>query len=982
MNHTFASIYDPVKGTYVAVAETTKRKGKPAGSAKIIAACIAAACLSATAYAAPITLTGDYVRTAVNDRGTLGSGYSDSPGMQYDKTGKRNFGIDDYLTPGTPFQIFSVKTKETGLATNDNNGTQQIETVEKPRDISSGDRAAVSWSGKYDDFYTVNHQYSVDKTEQGIRVETKLTALKNLTEVKFLTALDPDPDVNTYASHYTINGRGTSKFKPEDWVHSLGQKTGLPVGIYSNSSYKHNTGVSEAWTDDPDFYLSGKMEGNGDYAIGMGFDIGTLDSGKSADLVYYYLMNETLDKIDVPPSSGTTPVPPVTKSNIDLKKPFYDGSQLGITVNPAFEGGTLRTDKEGMYASNFTINPLGGRINADGKATRFVGTFADLDAAGSGTFTVADEVGGGSVTFEGANTYTGKTVIDGTALSLAKSGSLASSSGVELAKAASVFDVSGVTGGATVVKDLSGVGGSTVRTGTTVLTAGTAQNTEFAGKFEGSGGYVKAGSGRMLLSGDSTAFTGANRVDAGELRVDGKLGGQSLIVADQAVLSGSGTVGGLVTAKSGSLIVPGADKQNTLVFSDGLQAEAGSKLMLQTTLNGDDSATDKLVVEGDTAGNITVEVANLGGAGAKTKEGIKVVEVKGRSEAVFNLSQPKLTVDSYEYRLVKNGLVTPNDGNWYLRNTFRSGVANYLTASAANSTGGLALLSTMHQRNGKFNPDTDGKAETWARLISSRDKQEGGRQFSYKQNLFGVQIGRNLWQSGGDKPSRAGVTVQYLRGNADTYDRDRNNVSLGTSAGEVKSHTGGIGVYHTVTGASDWYVDSVAQINYVSNTLKDDEKRTSKLKGMQYGLSVEAGKPYVLANQWKIEPQAQLSYLYTDYRNASDDFAKVKVKDADSLRLRVGARVDKQFEQRDTNVYALVNLHHDFADKNRASFTHPNGGVLKVKETFKRSGIEAGLGVQTKLGSNSYLYSDLRRLHRFGGKGHQTNFNIGIKAKF
>ncbi|WP_416192422.1 autotransporter outer membrane beta-barrel domain-containing protein [Neisseria sp. CCUG12390] len=981
MNHTYKTIYDSTKGTYVAVAEIAKSRTKSGSSIKKIALCLALSTLPAISSADTITIEGDYVRTAVSDQGTLGSNGANPPGMQYDKNGTRNFGIDDYLTPGTPFQIFSVKTNETGLQTNNNTGSQAISTVSGPTDTSTGTVSSATWSGKHLDYYTVKNDYSVDKTEQGIRVETTLTASQDLTGVKFATALDPDPDVNTYHSYHTTNGRGTSKFAASDWVHSLGKQTGLPVGIYSTSAYTHNTGVSSGWSTDPDFYLSGKMDGDGDYTIGMGFDIGTLNRGKSANLVYYYLMGEKLDDVVAPPSSK--PSTPSAKSNIDLRKPYYEGYQLGITVNPVFEGGTLNTDKAGMYASNFTINKLGGKINTAGNISRFTGIFSNFDSSDSGDFTVKDDVGGGSVTFEAPNSYSGKTIIDGTTLALSKTGSIASSRGVDLTKSSSVFDVSGVTGSASTIQNLNGISGSTVQTGETVLTAGTVENTEFAGSFTGNGGYIKAGSGRMLLSGDSNGFTGVNSVNGGELRVNGILGGRSLNIASDTVLSGKGTVGGTVTAQSGSNISPGSDSQDTLTLSGNLEALTGSSLSLQTTLGGDDSSTDRLAVTGNTSGNAVVKVSNMGGNGAKTKEGIKVIDVDGSSDAVFTMSQP-LTVDSYEYRLVKNGLATPTDGDWYLRNTYRSGIANYLVAAAANTSGSFELLSTMHQRNGTLKSGASDTQETWARLIGSRDTLKGSNQFEYKQNLWGMQIGKDLWRSGGDNRSRFGLSLQYLRGDADAYDNDRRNVGLSTATGKVKSHTGGIGIYHTAVGKQDWYVDTVAQVNRISNTLTDTENRSSKFKGTQVGLSVEAGKAFALSESWKIEPQAQLSYLYTRYSKTHDNFANVKVHNPDSLRLRLGTRVNKHITaaNKDMDFYALANLQHEFNSTNKATFNHASGNALTVDEKFKRSGIEAGMGMQVKVGSDSHLYSDLRHLHLFGNKGHETRFNVGLKTKF
>jgi len=72
--------------------------------------------------------------------------------------------------------------------------------------------------------------------------------------------------------------------------------------------------------------------------------------------------------------------------------------------------------------------------------------------------------GGGTLILDADNSYTGGTIINGGTLALGPGGSIASSSGVNLAASGATFDVSGSTGIATIL-GLSGVSGSTVNLG-------------------------------------------------------------------------------------------------------------------------------------------------------------------------------------------------------------------------------------------------------------------------------------------------------------------------------------------------------------------------------------------------------------------------------------------------------------------------------------------------------------------------------------
>ena len=159
-----------------------------------------------SAFAASVIMEGNYVRTAISDNGTLGYGSSTSPGLLHDPDGTGTFGIDDYLTPGTPWEMFSVSSEETGLLTNNNTSTS---TGDISGSIEPGaTTSSVTWSGTYDVYFTITHEYTLATDSERIDIVTTITALSNLTDLEFARAIDPDPDVRTYGSYYTVNGRG------------------------------------------------------------------------------------------------------------------------------------------------------------------------------------------------------------------------------------------------------------------------------------------------------------------------------------------------------------------------------------------------------------------------------------------------------------------------------------------------------------------------------------------------------------------------------------------------------------------------------------------------------------------------------------------------------------------------------------------------------------------------------------------------------
>ncbi len=267
---------------------------------------IAVSC-AGTAKATSVIMEGDYIRTAVSDNGTLGYGNNTRPGIVHDVTGTGNFPTDDYLTPGVPWEIFSVKTDQTGIKCNNNSGNTCQIGNDILTDLSSSSTYDhyVNWTGFVTGAFEVSNDYFFNDGDERISIQTTITALNDLTNVSFARAIDPDQDSYNYHSAYTINGRGTLELAPEDWVHSEGPHSGLTLGLYSESDVLHNTGITR-WTIDPTSYLAGTNSGYGDNTIGIGFNIGTLNTGESITLDYHYVLGDSLENVDIP---NTVPAP-------------------------------------------------------------------------------------------------------------------------------------------------------------------------------------------------------------------------------------------------------------------------------------------------------------------------------------------------------------------------------------------------------------------------------------------------------------------------------------------------------------------------------------------------------------------------------------------------------------------------------------------------------------------------------------------------
>lgn len=264
----------------------------------------AAALAASEAYASPVSIQDGFVKAGVSDYGTLGSNGNTPPGILYDKTGSGAYGINDFLTPGTPFEGYYVR--GTGYSNGANNDGFGGFGVSSP---ISGSAKTASWTGT-DGILNISHTYTLATIggRSVISVHTDLTNISTtaIANMAFERILDPDPDVNAFGSYFTQNSLVGSK-----QACGTGPSTGQTICITTDSSvYNAVAGVTSSWSTDPYFILGGVNDGNGDYSIALAFDIGTLGAGSTASLDYYYALGA-----DKGTASGGTDVPePMTMS--------------------------------------------------------------------------------------------------------------------------------------------------------------------------------------------------------------------------------------------------------------------------------------------------------------------------------------------------------------------------------------------------------------------------------------------------------------------------------------------------------------------------------------------------------------------------------------------------------------------------------------------------------------------------------------------
>ncbi len=451
--------------------------------------------------------------------------------------------------------------------------------------------------------------------------------------------------------------------------------------------------------------------------------------------------------------------------------------------------------------------------------------------------------------------------------------------------------------------------------------------------------FEKTGTGTWLLTGIATATTDWTIYD-GTLLIGDHTTSTSVIgdITNFGTLGGSGTITGDVS-NSGT-VAPG-NSIGTLTVNGNYTGNGGT-LALESVLAGDASSTDRLVVTGDTAGTTTVRVTNLGGTGAQTSEGIKIIDVGGTSAGSFSLDgdyvyngDQAIVGGAYAYRLYQNGIATPADGDWYLRSDlvpgffpagplYQAGVPIYEAYPQLLRT--LNSLGTLQQRIGDRYWQTDADQVTgnapdgvWLRTEGTHggvDPKNSTAVSSYDYDLWRFEGGLD----GALADNASGRLIGGVSLNMGTISADINSLY---GNGTIDASGYGFGATLTWYGDDGLYLDAQGRLTWYNSDLKSDlagDALVRANKGFGSAISLEAGRRFS-AEDWTITPQAQIVYSATDFDDFNDRFgAPVSlVNGGESLNGRLGVAVDHDESWQKASgqtvhakLYGAANLYYEF----------------------------------------------------------------------
>ncbi|EEQ6058318.1 autotransporter outer membrane beta-barrel domain-containing protein [Escherichia coli] len=438
------------------------------------------------------------------------------------------------------------------------------------------------------------------------------------------------------------------------------------------------------------------------------------------------------------------------------------------------------------------------------------------------------------------------------------------------------------------------------------------------------------------------------------------------------------------------------------------------QLNIRTVLGDDKSATDRLIVEGNTSGSTTVYVKNAGGSGAATLNGIELITVNGDESPAdaFRQGDARIAAGAFEYQLKQQGK------NWYLTSyqsvneednssegnsestetptpVLRPEAGSYVANLAAANTLFVMRLNDRAGETRYIDPVTEQERSSrlWLRQIGGHNAwRDSNGQLRTTSHRYVSQLGADLFTGGfTDSDSwRLGVMAGYAR----DYNSTHSSMSDYRSKGSVRGYSAGLYATWFADDISKKgaYIDAWAQYSWFKNSVKGDELAYESYSAKGATVSLEAGYGFALNKSfgleaakytWIFQPQAQAIWMGVDHNAHTEANGSRIENDANNnIQTRLGFRTFIRTQEKnsgphgdDFEPFVEMNWLHNSKD-----FAVSMNGV-KVEQDGARNLGEIKLGVNGNLNPAASVWGNVGV--QLGDNGYNdTAVMVGLKYKF
>ncbi|MBB3227610.1 autotransporter family porin [Luteibacter sp. Sphag1AF] len=355
---------------------------------------------------------------------------------------------------------------------------------------------------------------------------------------------------------------------------------------------------------------------------------------------------------------------------------------------------------------------------------------------------------------------------------------------------------------------------------------------------------------------------------------------------------------------------PEAGQPHTLTVRGNYTANA-ALIYMHAELGGDESRTNVLHIEGDTAGETGVLVQASSGQGGQTTHGIRVIDVDGQSGGNFTLAR-RVVAGPYEYFLSRGADGSAWEGDWYLHSAAptikplpdESDNDNdeenpppppppvLRPEAGAYHANQRALTSLFHTtlRDRRGEVEVNG---AWGRVEHDHATYDTHGQLRAASNTWSLRLGQDLW--------RFDTGLGYAGVMASTGQAHTSSVSRVTGyAARGKVRGAAFGAYTTwfadPAGVQGFHVDAWSQYAHFNASVEGSGLPRERYSAGTWDNSVEVGYALPVAHgksvQVFLEPQAQVVHTQVDGRRHTETGGtRVDFRDAAGISQRLGLRL-------------------------------------------------------------------------------------------
>ncbi|MDR2892520.1 MAG: autotransporter-associated beta strand repeat-containing protein [Deltaproteobacteria bacterium] len=699
------------------------------------------------------------------------------------------------------------------------------------------------------------------------------------------------------------------------------------------------------------------------------------------------LVLDTSDGTDL--TTGKQQIRDITDGANTVGKATFDYI-AGVGADGVYLGYGL-SELEALDGQSVTLDSTG----SSGGATGTPSINAKLTGAGGFTFTGAQNATVGKADSD----YTGMTTVDGINLTMLSNNAFGATSNLVLDNNAKID----MNGNSQTVGGLTGGSGTEIALGElTVAIAAPNITGYFNGVLSGSGSLTKDGAGSLTLTGTNT-YTGLTEVRAGTLALSGAgtlgdNGSGGLSLYDSAIFDFSASsansltiprlsvygMGSQIEATGKSADFRGGDlffdipdtalAESILLAVNGNADMTGASISLDSTTGRHSLAAGDRVVLLDVSGLLTHDfvTAEITTSGGDTY----TVQVSGNQlEAILG----KISPFSPAYERLKAyaesravGLAFANQGMDLL---LGQGVGSALSATsgAGYRTGGFGGLSGG-----------------WSRYNSGSHVDVSGSSF-----LAGLAIGNDIAGKNFGGRLTAGAFFEAGWGNYDSHNSFSNYASADGDGNTSYYGAGLLGRYDIKEGAlSGLYVDGSARAGRAEADFSSDDIQYNgwsagfESDSLYYGLHGGLGYVWDLSDKATLDASAKLLWTRQEGDSLTVYQDKLRFKDADSLRSRLGGRFTYDVSET-ISPYAGAYWEHEFDGKAGSTVNGQNIDAPSLKgdtgmaefglsfRPFAASAGEAGTAQNSDLPLSFEL-----GLQAYTGKREGVSGSLQVKLEF